>query len=434
MGPDEQKEPRERIGPWAVGSLIGALVLAILGKTLEYHHWHPFWTGLLVAFAEAAVVGGLADWFAVRALFTHPFGIPFPHTALIPRNRQRIVAVIRDMVQNEWLPPDLLKGKVQEFDFVGQALLPVVDPLEPHLTEVIRSVGKELLAQTSPGELAGVLARSLSDALDPDNLGPFLAGLLRRTREQHWLEPILHQLVSRLRTWVESPSTRVEIRARLEHAAHTYQGQDWFKTLTYHLAEAFGGVDLDAATEALVREINQFASDQLAEESQLQQLLADTLAHLETRFREDAAFLDEVRRFLLEQAQEQTLGQILEAILGSLKQETEQELTRADSHLLGLAVGHARTWMQRIAGDLPLRERINGWCQRLAVSLIDRHHSFIGILVEEQLSRLTEENLSEVIQAKVGEDLNWIRLNGTFVGGLVGATLYLMFALVASLL
>src|SRR5436309_1454748 len=116
-----------RIDRWARLSLLGALGLAVLGKVLDLSGLAPFWGGLLFAFGEAALVGGLADWFAVRALFGHPFGIPFPHTALIPRNRRRIVHEIREMVQHEWLPRSLLTGKVEKFDFVAQGLLPVVD-------------------------------------------------------------------------------------------------------------------------------------------------------------------------------------------------------------------------------------------------------------------------------------------------------------------
>src|SRR5262249_47466034 len=89
-----------RVAGW---SLVGALVLAVVGRALEKYVPAPFWGGLLIAFGEAALVGGLADWFAVRALFAHPFGIPFPHTALIPRNRGRIVREICQLVQHEWL-------------------------------------------------------------------------------------------------------------------------------------------------------------------------------------------------------------------------------------------------------------------------------------------------------------------------------------------
>src|SRR5215204_5729903 len=95
---------RERIGQIAAASLVLALLVAAAGKTLEYAGGQVFVGGLIAAFGEAALVGGLADWFAVRALFAHPFGIPFPHTALIPRNRRRLTAEIRNLVVNEWLP------------------------------------------------------------------------------------------------------------------------------------------------------------------------------------------------------------------------------------------------------------------------------------------------------------------------------------------
>src|SRR5947199_4274500 len=111
----------------ARGSLLAAVAVAVAGKLVGDRA--PFWGGLLFAFGEAALVGGLADWFAVRALFAHPFGIPFPHTAIIPRNRKRIIREIRELVLNEWLPRSLLTGRVEGFDFVGQGLLPVVEPL-----------------------------------------------------------------------------------------------------------------------------------------------------------------------------------------------------------------------------------------------------------------------------------------------------------------
>src|SRR5688572_22263957 len=106
LGRELDMEAPDRIGRIAVGSLLLAAALVVAGKLIERHV--PFWGGLVAAFGEAALVGGLADWFAVRALFAHPFGIPFPHTALIPRNRVRIVREIRQLVEKEWLPQTLL--------------------------------------------------------------------------------------------------------------------------------------------------------------------------------------------------------------------------------------------------------------------------------------------------------------------------------------
>ncbi len=140
--------PPHRIERLARGSLLVALGLAILGKVLDHPDRLPFWGGLLAAFGEAALVGGLADWFAVRALFAHPLGIPLPHTALIPRNRDRIIREIRELVLKEWLPLSLLRSKLEAFDFVGQALLPVVGPLRLHLRALFRSIALDLVARS----------------------------------------------------------------------------------------------------------------------------------------------------------------------------------------------------------------------------------------------------------------------------------------------
>src|SRR5436305_9807520 len=113
-----------RIDRWAKLSLLFALGLAVIGVILDHYEFAPFVGKLLLAFGEAALVGGLADWFAVRALFTHPFGIPFPHSALIPRNRKRTVSELRSLVENEWLPKPMLLGRINSFDFVGDLLMP----------------------------------------------------------------------------------------------------------------------------------------------------------------------------------------------------------------------------------------------------------------------------------------------------------------------
>src|SRR5712691_5267653 len=118
--------PSMRVGRWAKVSLLVALTVAITGLLLRDSGAAPLLGSMLLAFGEAALVGGLADWFAVRALFAHPFGIPFPHSALIPRNRQRIVGEIRSLVEHEWLPKTMLQAHITSFDFVGDLLLPFV--------------------------------------------------------------------------------------------------------------------------------------------------------------------------------------------------------------------------------------------------------------------------------------------------------------------
>ncbi len=87
------------------------------------------------------------------------------------------------------------------------------------------------------------------------------------------------------------------------------------------------------------------------------------------------------------------------------------------------------SWIGRLTNDPAQLAQVNAWCRGLAIAQVEQHHGLIGVLVEEQMNRLSRENLSALIQSRVGEDLNWIRLNGTFVGGLIGVALFLLVTL-----
>jgi uncharacterized membrane-anchored protein YjiN (DUF445 family) len=410
----------------ARGSLVLALAIAVAGKVLGLHF--PFWGGLLFAFGEAALVGGLADWFAVRALFVHPFGIPFPHTAIIPRNRERIVQEIRGLVEEEWLPRSLLVGKVNAFDFVGSGLLPMAKSLRPRLVELVRSVAGDIFADVEPRALAGFLARGVAGSIDPDKVGPILADLVARAREQRWLEPLLREWVAKLQAWSERPESRATIRRQLEQAANAYREQGWFKNVTYKLAEKLGGIDLDDAAIVLLAEVRQFANEQMAEGGAVPEIVRDGLTEIERRLREDPSFLHDVREFILQTSETGSLTLLLEPVIASLRAEGLRELDADDSKLVGLAMEQIDTWLGRLSADAALREQVNAWCRRIVAARVEQHHTLIGALVEEQLNRLSERNLSELIEDKVGEDLNWIRLNGAFVGGLIGVALFLLFS------
>src|SRR5262249_32389182 len=194
----------KRVGWWAKASLLAALAVAITGLLLRNSGTAPVLGSMMLAFGEAALVGGLADWFAVRALFAHPFGIPFPHSALIPRNRRRIVAELSNLVQNEWLPQTLLTDKLAQFDFVGSAVIPFVRSHKDSIRRLLRTAASTVLGSVDPRPIAGFLARAVGGALHNDQLIHFAVDLLRRAREENWLEPVLRELLVRLEAWAGS--------------------------------------------------------------------------------------------------------------------------------------------------------------------------------------------------------------------------------------
>jgi uncharacterized membrane-anchored protein YjiN (DUF445 family) len=431
LTPAKPLTPANRTERWARLSLVIALGLAVLGKFLEHvpHAAVQFFGGMVAAFGEAALVGGLADWFAVRALFGHPFGIPFPHTAIIPNNRKRIVSEIRTLVQEQWLPPSLLKAKVEAFDFVKDGLMPVLPALKQRLPGVLRAAARDVLTDLSPAQLAGFLGQGAAQAVEANKIGPFLADLAGQARDEGWLEPLWHEWVKKLRDWVEKPESRSTIYGRLAQAADAYRERGWFKNVTVQLAQAFGGLDLSAAADVIQSELKRFADDQLADGSPLQHIVQDGLTTIETRLREEPEFTAKVRSWVLESEEGGTLKLVIEPALASLREQGLRELESPDSKLVAAAAARLNDWLDRLIADPEVRDRVNAWCRKHVAAQIEKHHSLLGVLVEEQLNRLSNENLTEMIEAKVGEDLNWIRLNGAVVGGTVGVLLFLVLKL-----
>jgi uncharacterized membrane-anchored protein YjiN (DUF445 family) len=430
-----QPPAQQRVGSWAVGMLVLALVLATVGSILERTHVSPFWGGLILAFGEAALIGGLADWFAVRALFAHPLGIRiFPHTALIPRNRARITREISNLVQNEWLTKEMMLGRLDAFDFVGDGLLSLVSGLKPKLQPVVRTVAREILTELPAQELAGLLTEAATHSLDARRVAPFLAEVIHRVRVGGWLDPVMREMVVRFQTWAGSAENRAVIHRHLKEAAGAYCRKGVWKSLTYNVAEWSGGIDLEDASAVLQEQASRFAEEQLSEQSQLHQVIRDGLEQLEQRLRDDPEFAERLQSFVRTATDSGLLASAVGPFLTALQAEGLRAIEAEGSPVLVWVQGRLEGWVERLAQDPEARERVNAWCRRMAHSLVEKHHSLIGAMVEDRLSRFSDENLVNMIQAKVGEDLNWIRINGSLVGGFVGVVIYLAITVTEALL
>jgi uncharacterized membrane-anchored protein YjiN (DUF445 family) len=426
---------RKRVGSWATASLLLALGLVLFGLTLSRTGITPFWGGLLMAFGEAALVGGLADWFAVRALFTHPLGITiFPHTALIPRNRRRIVQEICNLVETQWLPKEMLRARIDAFDFVGGGLVPVVAALKPSLPDVLRTVAVDLLRDVEPDKVSAFLAQVTGRSLPPEKVVPFLADLLQRLRDETWLRTVLRELVGRLKTWADSPRCRAVILDHLQRAAAEYKKRDLVKRFTTWLAQVSGGLDLETAAGVLQFELQRFAESQAGENSDLYLLVHDGLADLQERLRDNPEFGLRVQNWVLRLRDSEMLEGLIASVVAALQTEGLRLLEGLDSEVLQWAVERLQAWLDRLAADPQTQAWVNDWCHRKAVALLEQYHGLIGVLVREQLDRLSDERLTTMIEEKVGEDLNWIRINGAVVGGVVGMFLYLSITLLTGLL
>jgi uncharacterized membrane-anchored protein YjiN (DUF445 family) len=416
------REPRRsRVGGVSLGLAVAGAAACHAGSIAG-----PFagatWFRLVGAGFEAAVVGGLADWFAVTALFRHPLGLPIPHTAIIPTRRAKITEGIVAMVEQDWLSPDVIGARLDKIApsalvvdwlrdpaHVERIGAPVRDLLaglarvltEPEVAEfadrAIHGAIAELPLDATAGRwLAGALA---SDAAGPafDALATSLANLAERDRtaaELHWWldrsARTLHQAGKRLVPFV---LRRKIVQRKLIEAACGYASAE--------LRAAAGDPD-HPLKRTMLGALRRFA---------------DRLAAGDAEALKQA---DRMRAALLESLE---AGPIVRRTLERLRAELETELASPTSALSTLIDRRLRGGVLEVLDDPERRATFDRWVRATARDLLARHHHQIGITVRENLEALETATLVARIEDRVGADLQYIRLNGAVVGGLVGLAL-----------
>lgn len=390
--------------------------------------------GLLQCGCEAGMVGGLADWFAVSALF-RPIPcrrLPIPHTNLLVQERTKLTGSIVDMVQNKWLSPESLAEKLKGM----RASRLILEHLNaPGARAQVVEAGRDLLSRLAGNldapELAGFLERALRDQL---------AGLELASSVGQWMEAritagdtriIWDFLAGSLAAGAEAGDFHEPIRRMLENAVQHYKDRGsfaWLKGKALELAFNYDDVasSLSGAFAASLRQIQRDPAHFLR--SKLDEQLLGFARKLNAGDREACAAFEQFQRRLAEHAE---LGPYLASILSRLQATLEAQLARSDSDLMGLldrVLGNVLLELQR---EPETQERLDAWVRRTALDLASRNHQQIGGIVAENLARLSDDDLVAQIEGQVGNHLQFIRLNGAVVGGLVGMALALLKLLVA---
>ena len=402
----------------ALGLLAGAAVLYGVAHALEARH--PAW-GYVAAFAEAAMVGAIADWFAVVALFRHPLGLPIPHTAIIPANKDRIGAKLAGFILDNFLSTPQVLAKLREFDPAARLAQWLSVPahgerLGEHAVAVVRyglvafddERARAFLGRAAAAGLAQLdLSRLLGQALDAITAG---------NRHQALLDDVLAQVA----TVVEGE----EVQARITEAIARE-----IKTLKYV------GLDQMAARVA-TRKIVAAVAHTLAE------LAADPAHPLRRRFdafmddfvvrlKHDPEFRERGEQIRAELQAHPAVGEYLHGLWGELLAGLEDDLRRSDSTIGRRIATLAASAGQRLQQDEPFRRWINEQITDAAPLAIERYREDIRRYIVERVGQWNAEEMTLELERHIGRDLQFIRINGTLVGGLVGLLIHTVTQLLA---
>ncbi|MDQ7958598.1 MAG: DUF445 domain-containing protein [Pseudomonadota bacterium] len=393
----------------ALGLLLGAAGLYIAAHWGQRAHPHAAW-GWLAAFAEAAMVGAIADWFAVVALFRHPLGLPIPHTAIVPRNKARIGSNLARFICDHFLATPQVLAKLEAFDPARRLALWLAEParaaqLGTHAVSVLRYG----LTAFDDERVRAFLARAANAGIAQVDLsrlsGQVLEALTADGRHQDLLNDVLGQ-VSRLLDDEALQEQLTEAIAQ-EVKALRYVGLDQ--------------VAARLATRKIVAAVARTLGETAADPAHPLRLRFDDFMHrFVDRLQHDEAFIARGERLRAELLAHPALGAYLQGLWDQLRAWLDADLAREDSSVRRRVAALAATLGERLGADAAMQRWINEQILAAAPAAIERYREDIRRYIEERVAGWDTAELTDEVERNIGRDLQFIRINGTVVGGLVG--------------
>ncbi|PZQ74347.1 MAG: DUF445 domain-containing protein [Variovorax paradoxus] len=399
----------------ALGLLLGAAALYIGAQWGERAHPHAAW-GWLTAFAEAAMVGAIADWFAVVALFRHPLGLPIPHTAIVPRNKVRIGRNLARFICDHFLATPQVLAKLEAFDPARRLAQWLSEParaaqLGTHAVSVLRYG----LNAFDDERVRAFLARAASAGIAQVDLsrlsGQVLEALTADGRHQDLLNDVLGQ-VSRL---LDDEALQEQLTEAIAHEV---------KALRY---VGLDQVAARLATRKIVAAVARTLGETAADPAHPLRLHFDDFMHrFVARLQHDEAFIARGERLRAELLAHPALGAYLQGLWDQLRAWLDADLAREDSSVRRRVAALAATLGERLGADAAMQRWINEQILAAAPAAIERYREDIRRYIEERVAGWDTAELTDEVERNIGRDLQFIRINGTVVGGLVGLAIHAM--------
>ena len=371
---------------------------------------HPVWPWVL-AFSEAAMVGALADWFAVTALFRHPLGLPIPHTAIVPENKDRIAETMAGFLRENFLTPQVVARRLSGMNLAEAAGTWLSDPRQDHSSRV-RAGSAELLAQ-------------VLESLDPDRLGNQVrAGLVRQAGKLE-VAPLLGSVVE---TAIADKRHGPVIDSLIRWAGLTVEdNEELLRDMIHRRANAvlrWTGLDEKLANSVIDGIYKLLAEVMVDPDHPLRGKVEEGLAKLASDLRHDPEMRARVERMKADLLANPAVAVWWQGVWERLRTRLIQRL-REPGPALGGQVAEALAELgQHLRDDPALQAQINRFARRTLVGIAQRYGDQIVRLVSETVKRWDAQTVTDRIEGAVGRDLQFIRINGTLVGGLVGLAIH----------
>ena len=388
------------------------------------------WLAYVKAFAEAAMVGALADWFAVVALFRHPLGLPIPHTAILPRNQARIAKSLGQFIENNFLEQKAIAKKVYYLE-PSRKFLDWLANIE-HQALVAPFVVKQiptLMQAIKPEQMSLFLGQLLKQQYDGKSLGHTLSQMLRMVQSYGYHQIFFIGLLEQIRAWLRHEETRQLLEDNINSWAAKVKKDNpssWDK-----LVAAFKGSAVDMVDGWVARKVLDWADNYCEEvinddshamragvERKMNQLIwaleFSPIMHKRLNQAKDGLInSDAVQQFI----QHSWL---------SLQNWSASDAAKSDSMLMQQVLKMMNQMLIQGAAQPEVLRRFDAQISLWVREAVGQYKSKVADYVAEKVKSWDSQELVQKLELSVGKDLQYIRINGTLVGGLVGLVMYVV--------
>ncbi|SEH41013.1 DUF445 domain-containing protein [Epilithonimonas hominis] len=405
---DVQKKQQLRQYKTLATGLFILMVMTFIAMTILQKQNHSHWIGYIRAFSEAAMVGALADWFAVTALFNYPLGVKIPHTNLIENSKEKIGDNLGIFVVDNFLSPENIRPYIQKLKvsvYVGDWLSK--ERNQDVLINELSSILKDIVNKLDDDAVVKFISSKAEEMTDSIKLNSVISNGIEYLLSKNDHQKIITNLSSQIKGYILENQQMISERV----------GKESFflipKSIDNKIAEK-----ITKGLSDYFLEVEQNANHPLRSE------ITNKILDFSKELKDEPKWKTEFESIKSDFLQSDKIKQYSSDIWQSLKSSLIKELSEEDSTLKSYVKKNIDEFVANLQNDQQFQNRIDGWVRLTAYKYILKNTQNFGELISTTVGNWEGKELSRKLELEVGKDLQFIRINGTIVGGLVGLLIY----------
>jgi len=365
---------------------------------------------LIKAFSEAAMVGALADWFAVVALFKYPMGIPIPHTAIIPKNKNKIGESLKDFIKDEFLNEEVLNQKLDSTNPSKQiASWLSLKKNRETVTGIVRKILPEIFKIFQSEEFTKFILLNLKEGLRKVKLSDILANIVEAMIDNNNHHLMIKTVVKEIRIIIQKNQGLIKEKIEQETPWWTFGLLDdkiYKKTIT-----------------AITDFLDEFENDP---DHKFRKEIDIKIEKLLEDLKQDKNLKNKVEDYKTKLIESEQITDTIVSMVNKLSNKLNSDILNDKSALIDLINSTLLNFSKNLENNAEMQEKLNTFFKDTAIKAISENADKICSIISEKIKEWKEEEITEKLEIQIGKDLQYIRVNGAIAGGIIGIVIYLI--------